>query len=119
MEFTKDILKKAGKLGSDDVAKSFSKLSGVKVNASVSEVKTDSIKDFIKKIKHKKGQSVVVYTQVLTNVKDLVLPYVEKLKNPRLKSKDKTLVEIVETHLNDVISPLLQRFANAKILLTP
>jgi DNA-binding CsgD family transcriptional regulator len=57
--------------------------------------------------------------KVLTNVKDLVLPYVEKLKNSRLKPKDKTLVEIVETHLNDVISPLLQQFFNAKILLTP
>jgi DNA-binding CsgD family transcriptional regulator len=57
--------------------------------------------------------------KVLTNIKDLVLPYVEKLKNPRLKPKDKTLVEIVETHLNDVISPLLQRFSHAKILLTP
>ena len=57
--------------------------------------------------------------KVLTNVKDLVLPYVEKLKNSRLKPKDKTLVGIVETHLNDVISPLLQHFANAKILLTP
>ena len=57
--------------------------------------------------------------KVLTNVKDLVLPYVEKLKNSRLKPRDKTLVEIIETHLNDVISPLLQRFANAKILLTP
>jgi len=57
--------------------------------------------------------------KVLGNVKDLVLPYVEKLKNARLRPKDKTLVEIVETHLNDVISPLLQSFANAKILLTP
>ena len=57
--------------------------------------------------------------KVLTNVKDLVLPYIEKLKNSRLKTKDKNLVEIVETHLNDVISPLLQRFINAKILLTP
>ena len=57
--------------------------------------------------------------KVLANVKDLVLPYVAKLKNSRLKPKDKTLVEIVETHLNDVISPLLQHFANAKILLTP
>jgi len=57
--------------------------------------------------------------KVLTNIKDLVLPYVEKLKNSRSKPKDKILVEIVETHLNDVISPLLQRFVNAKILLTP
>lgn len=57
--------------------------------------------------------------KVLNNVKDLVLPYVEKLKNSRLKAKDRTLVEIIDTHLQDIISPLLQRFANANILLTP
>ncbi len=57
--------------------------------------------------------------KVLNNVKDLVLPYVEKLKNPRLKPKDRTLVDIIDTHLQDIISPLLQRFTNAKILLTP
>lgn len=57
--------------------------------------------------------------KVLTNIKDLVLPYVDKLKNSRLRPKDKTLVEIVDTHLNDVISPLLQSLSNAKIILTP
>ena len=57
--------------------------------------------------------------KVLNNVKDLVLPYVDKLKNSRLKAKDKTLVEIIDTHLQDIISPLLQRFVNARILLTP
>ena len=57
--------------------------------------------------------------KVLNNVKDLVLPYVEKLKNSRLRAKDRTLVEIIDTHLQDIISPLLQRFANAKIMLTP
>jgi DNA-binding CsgD family transcriptional regulator len=70
-------------------------------------------------LKQREADKLELEQKVLTNVKDLVLPYVEKLKNSRLKPKDKTLVEIVETHLNDVISPLLQRFANAKILLTP
>jgi DNA-binding CsgD family transcriptional regulator len=55
----------------------------------------------------------------LTNVKGLVLPYVEKLKSARLKPKDKTLVEIIETHLQDIITPLMQNLANANILLTP
>ncbi len=55
----------------------------------------------------------------LTNVKGLVLPYVEKLKNAPLKPKDKTVVEIIETHLNDLLSPMLQTFSNAKIVLTP
>ena len=70
-------------------------------------------------LKQREADKQELEKKVLTNVKDLVLPYVEKLKNSRLKPKDKTLVEIVETHLNEVISPLLQRFANAKILLTP
>jgi len=70
-------------------------------------------------LKQREQDKLELEKKVLTNVKDLVLPYVEKLKNSRLKPKDKTLVEIVETHLNDVISPLLQHFANAKILLTP
>ena len=70
-------------------------------------------------LKQREGDKYELEKKVLSNVKDLVLPYVEKLKNARLKPKEKTLVEIIETHLNDVISPLLQSFVNAKILLTP
>ena len=70
-------------------------------------------------LKQREEDKYELEKKVLTNVKDLVLPYVEKLKNARLKPKEKTLVEIVEDHLNDVISPLLQSFSNAKILLTP
>ena len=70
-------------------------------------------------LKQREEDKLELEKKVLANVKDLVLPYVEKLKNARLKPKEKTLVEIVEDHLNDVISPLLQSFANAKILLTP
>jgi len=55
----------------------------------------------------------------LTNIKGLVLPYVEKLKNVTLKAKDKTLVEIIDAHLQDIITPLMQNLANANILLTP
>ena len=55
----------------------------------------------------------------LTNVKGLVLPYVEKLKSATLKAKDKTLVEIIDTHLKDIITPLMQNLSNANILLTP
>ena len=70
-------------------------------------------------LKQREEDKLELEKKVLTNVKDLVLPYVDKLKNSRLRQKDKTLVEIVEMHLNDIISPLLQSFANAKILLTP
>ncbi len=70
-------------------------------------------------LKQREEDKLELEKKVLNNVKDLVLPYVEKLKNSRLRPKDKTLVEIIDTHLQDIISPLLQRFANARILLTP
>jgi len=70
-------------------------------------------------LKQREEDKLELEKKVLNNVKDLVLPYVEKLKNSRLKAKDRTLVEIIDTHLKDIISPLLQRFANASILLTP
>lgn len=57
--------------------------------------------------------------KVLSNIKDLVFPYIEKLKRAPLRSKDKTNVQIIEDHLNEVISPLLQRLTNLNILLTP
>ncbi len=57
--------------------------------------------------------------KVLTNIKDLVFPFVEKLKRAPLRAKDKANIEIIETHLKDVISPLLQRLSHLDILLTP
>jgi DNA-binding CsgD family transcriptional regulator len=70
-------------------------------------------------LKQREEDKLELEKKVLNNVKGLVLPYVDKLKKTRLKAKDRTLVEIIDTHLQDIISPLLQRFSNAKILLTP
>ena len=70
-------------------------------------------------LKQREADKEELEKKVLANVKDLVLPYVEKLRNARLKPKEKTLIAIIDDHLNDIISPLLQSFANANILLTP
>jgi len=70
-------------------------------------------------LKQREGDKSALEEKVLANIKDLVLPYVDRLKKSHLKAKDKTLVDIIEAHLNDIISPLLQQFTNAKILLTP
>lgn len=55
----------------------------------------------------------------LSNIKTFILPYVEKLKSAELSRKDKTLVRIVDEHLGDIISPLMQRLHNADVMLTP
>lgn len=57
--------------------------------------------------------------KVITNVKEMVLPYVEKLKRVSLKPKDKRIVEIIDSHLQDIISPMIQKLANASIIMTP
>ena len=70
-------------------------------------------------IKQREADRLELEQKVLSNVKDLVLPYVDKLKRARLKPKEKTLVDIIDTHLNDIISPFLQRMSAMNILLTP
>ncbi len=57
--------------------------------------------------------------KVLSNIKDLVFPYIDKLKRAPLRDKDHANVEIIESHLNEVISPLLQRLSHLSVLLTP
>lgn len=68
---------------------------------------------------HRDRDRQALERSVLSNVKDLVLPYIGKLKGARLKPREQTLVDIVEARLQDIISPLLQRIANADIILTP
>lgn len=57
--------------------------------------------------------------QFLINIKEMVLPYIEKLKRAPLRPKDKNNLSIIENHLNDIISPMLQRLSNINIVLTP
>ena len=55
----------------------------------------------------------------LTHIRTFVLPYIGKLKSGNLGERDRTLLGIVEEQLNEVVSPLMQRFDNAGIMLTP
>jgi DNA-binding CsgD family transcriptional regulator len=57
--------------------------------------------------------------KVLHNVKNLVLPYVEKLRRVNLKPETRQLVDFIGSHLNEIISPFVQRLSTASMLLTP
>ena len=58
-------------------------------------------------------------SNILENISVLISPYVAKLKNRNLKPAERALVDVIDTNLKDVVSPLLQRLANTKIILTP
>lgn len=70
-------------------------------------------------LKQRENDRIELEKKILANVKQLVFPYVEKLQNSPLKAREKTLVNIVSDHLNDIISPFLKQLSNAQMLLTP
>ncbi len=70
-------------------------------------------------LKQREEDRVELEKKVLMNIRELISPYVDKLKEKNLKTSDKTLIDIIDSNLNDIVSPLLQRLATAKIILTP
>jgi DNA-binding CsgD family transcriptional regulator len=57
--------------------------------------------------------------KVLTNVKELVTPYLSYLKKAGLDTRQKAYLEIVESNLNDIISPFLHNISSKYLNLTP
>jgi hypothetical protein len=49
-------------------------------------------------LKQREEDKLDLEKKVLNNVKDLVLPYDEKLKNLRLKARDRMLVNIIDAY---------------------
>lgn len=56
---------------------------------------------------------------ILVNVKELVLPYIEKLLAANLSARELTLLEIAESRLRDIISPFMGRLSAVNNFLTP
>jgi PAS domain S-box-containing protein len=49
---------------------------------------------------------------VLSNVKELISPYLERLKSSRLNTSQQTLVDILESNLNNIISPFISKLSS-------
>ena len=56
---------------------------------------------------------------VYNNVDRLVLPYLEKLLQGNLSDQHRTLTEIADNNLRDIISPFLRTLSSLGLLLTP
>lgn len=70
-------------------------------------------------LKQREEDRAALENKILRNIRELILPYLAKLKEKNLKTGQRTLVDIIDSNLNDIVSPLLQRLATAKIILTP
>lgn len=56
---------------------------------------------------------------VLTNVKELVAPYLDQLKASRLSTRQQTLVSILESNLDNIVSPFIGRLSSRYAKFTP
>ncbi len=60
-----------------------------------------------------------VEEKMLTNAKSLILPYLEKLKASRMDERQRIYLNLVESNLNEIISPLSRRMSRHYLNFTP
>ncbi|MEW5909364.1 MAG: response regulator [Thermodesulfobacteriota bacterium] len=76
----------------------------------------EALKNIIKKREEDRNE---LEEKVQLNVRRLVLPYVEKLKNTHLDSDQEIFVEIIDTGLKEILSPFSHALSTRYINLTP
>lgn len=55
----------------------------------------------------------------VSNVKYLIFPFLDKLRNTHLSGSQKQLLEILESHLDEITSPFVRKVSSSMIGLTP
>lgn len=56
---------------------------------------------------------------VLLNVKEIMIPYIMKLKNSSLKERQKSYLDLLESGLQEIISPFIQKLTARYMHITP
>ena len=70
-------------------------------------------------LKHRDEDKKELEEKVIANVKKLVLPYVKKLHNSRLDDRQMVYLNIIESNLEDIITPFLNQLSSKYSSLTP
>jgi PAS domain S-box-containing protein len=70
-------------------------------------------------LKKREGDKLQMEQKIVSNVREFILPHVETLKNTRLNMHQKSCVKVIETHLDDIISPFLNNMISQYSNLTP
>jgi len=70
-------------------------------------------------LKKREDDRVELEEKIHFNVKHLIEPYLDNLKNTRLSARQATLFGIIKTNLDEIISPFARNFASIKYKLTP
>ena len=60
-------------------------------------------------LKQREGDKTELEENILSNVKELILPYVERLKRSRLDAVQASTIDIIEGNLREITSPLVRK----------
>jgi PAS domain S-box-containing protein len=87
------------------------------------EVKTISLKEANTALKvlllQREEDKTELEEKVLLNVRELVLPYLEKMKKKKMDEKQRAYANILESNLNDIVSPFVHGLSSKLIKLSP
>jgi len=70
-------------------------------------------------LQKREADRLEVEEKMLTNAKSLILPYLEKLKASRMDKHQRVYLSLVESNLNEIISPLSRRMSRHYLNFTP
>jgi PAS domain S-box-containing protein len=70
-------------------------------------------------LKRRDRDKMELEEKVISNINDLVKPYLEKLKNNGLNERQKACASILESNLYDIISPFSHTLSSRRLNLTP
>jgi PAS domain S-box-containing protein len=69
-------------------------------------------------LKRRQEDRIEVEEKILSNIKQLVLPYVESLKSGGLDAKQAVHVNVLESNLHDIVSPFIRNLSSKYLGLT-
>jgi len=87
------------------------------------EIKTNSLEEVNTALRvlleRRDEDKTEVEEKVLVNVKELVVPFLEKVKKSQLDPRQVAYIHILESNLNDIVSPFLRTLSAKYVSLTP
>lgn len=87
------------------------------------EIKTKSLEEINTAMKvllnKRENDKTEIEDNVLTNVKELIAPFFKKIKKTKLDDQQKTFLSIIESNLNEIISPFTRKMSLKYLNLTP